>query len=108
MDFGLVRETTPQERRVPLTPEGARALVAAGHGVIVRFIPQNGTQTLEECRASDFPKLVAGGKFLQPGAVRDIGPHGRQRGYGATVIEAHQHVADVEDERLNLHRAKWS
>jgi alanine dehydrogenase len=35
MDFGLVRETTPQERRVPLTPEGARALVAAGHGVIV-------------------------------------------------------------------------
>ena len=24
MEFGMVRETTPQERRVPLTPEGAR------------------------------------------------------------------------------------
>ncbi|MDO9280455.1 MAG: NAD(P)-binding domain-containing protein [Pseudomonadota bacterium] len=35
MEFGLVRETTPQERRVPLTPEGARGLVAAGHGVLV-------------------------------------------------------------------------
>ncbi|MFN7145037.1 MAG: alanine dehydrogenase, partial [Myxococcota bacterium] len=35
MEFGMVRETTPQERRVPLTPEGTRALVAAGHGVVV-------------------------------------------------------------------------
>ncbi len=35
MEFGLVRETTPQERRVPLTPEGARALAEAGHGVLV-------------------------------------------------------------------------
>jgi alanine dehydrogenase len=35
MDFGVVRETTPQERRVPITPEGARALVAAGHGIHV-------------------------------------------------------------------------
>jgi alanine dehydrogenase len=35
MQFGMVREATPQERRVPLTPEGARALVATGHGVVV-------------------------------------------------------------------------
>jgi alanine dehydrogenase len=35
MEFGVVREVTPQERRVPITPEGARALVAAGHGVHV-------------------------------------------------------------------------
>ena len=35
MEFGVIREITPQERRVPLTPEGARALVAAGHGVTV-------------------------------------------------------------------------
>lgn len=33
MEFGIVRETTPQERRVPLTPEGVRALVEAGHSV---------------------------------------------------------------------------
>lgn len=35
MEFGIVRETTPQERRVPLTPEGVRALVAADHAVLV-------------------------------------------------------------------------
>ncbi|MFZ5482512.1 MAG: alanine dehydrogenase [Myxococcota bacterium] len=35
MEFGVVREITPQERRVPITPEGARALIAAGHGVHV-------------------------------------------------------------------------
>lgn len=35
MDFGVVRETTPQERRVPITPEGVRALVAVGHNVFV-------------------------------------------------------------------------
>lgn len=35
MDFGIIRETTPQERRVPLTPEGVRALVAADHSVLV-------------------------------------------------------------------------
>lgn len=35
MDFGVVRETTPQERRVPITPEGVRALVAVGHNVYV-------------------------------------------------------------------------
>lgn len=35
MDIGVLRETTPQERRTPLTPEGTRALVAAGHGVTV-------------------------------------------------------------------------
>jgi alanine dehydrogenase len=35
MDFGVVREITPQERRVPVTPEGARSLVAAGHNVVV-------------------------------------------------------------------------
>lgn len=35
MDYGVVRETTPQERRVPVTPEGVRALVGAGHNVMV-------------------------------------------------------------------------
>jgi alanine dehydrogenase len=35
MEFGVIRESTPQERRVPITPEGVRALVAAGHGVHV-------------------------------------------------------------------------
>lgn len=35
MEFGMVREATPEERRIPLTPEGARSLVAAGHGVVV-------------------------------------------------------------------------
>ena len=35
MDFGVVREIAPQERRVPITPAGARALVDAGHGVLV-------------------------------------------------------------------------
>ncbi len=35
MEFGVVREVTPQERRVGVTPEGARALVAAGHLVVV-------------------------------------------------------------------------
>jgi alanine dehydrogenase len=35
MDFGVVRETAPQERRVALTPAGARALVEAGHAVHV-------------------------------------------------------------------------
>ncbi len=33
MRFGVVRELTPQERRVPVTPDGARALVSAGHEV---------------------------------------------------------------------------
>ena len=35
MDFAVVREISPQERRVPVTPEGARGLVGAGHGVYV-------------------------------------------------------------------------
>lgn len=35
MEFGVVREVTPQERRVAITPEGARTLVASGHGVAV-------------------------------------------------------------------------
>lgn len=35
MEFGIIRETTPQERRVALTPEGVRALVAAEHAVVV-------------------------------------------------------------------------
>lgn len=35
MEFGVVRELTPVERRVPITPEGARTLVGQGHGVIV-------------------------------------------------------------------------
>lgn len=35
MRFGVVRELTPEERRVPVTPDGARALVAAGHSVVV-------------------------------------------------------------------------
>lgn len=35
MEFGVIRETTPQERRVPITPEGVRALVAADHSVLV-------------------------------------------------------------------------
>ncbi|MEN9786441.1 MAG: hypothetical protein RLZZ299_1705 [Pseudomonadota bacterium] len=35
MDFGVVRETTPQERRVPITPEGVRALAGSGHRVVV-------------------------------------------------------------------------
>lgn len=35
MEFGVVRESSPQERRVPITPEGARTLVAQGHGVVV-------------------------------------------------------------------------
>jgi len=35
MEFGVVREITPQERRVAITPEGARTLCAAGHGVVV-------------------------------------------------------------------------
>ncbi len=35
MNFGVVREITPQERRVSVTPEGARALAAASHGVCV-------------------------------------------------------------------------
>ncbi len=35
MEFGVVREVTPQERRVAITPEGARTLGALGHGVIV-------------------------------------------------------------------------
>lgn len=33
MRFGVVRESTPQERRVPMTPDGARALIAAGNDV---------------------------------------------------------------------------
>ncbi len=35
MRFGMLRETLPGERRVPLTPEGARALVSSDHGVVV-------------------------------------------------------------------------
>lgn len=35
MDFGVIRETVPQERRVAITPEGARTLTSAGHGVVV-------------------------------------------------------------------------
>lgn len=35
MRFGVLRETLPGERRVPLTPEGARALVARDHHVVV-------------------------------------------------------------------------
>lgn len=35
MEFGVVREVTPQERRVAVTPEGARTLVSAGHSVSV-------------------------------------------------------------------------
>lgn len=35
MELGIVREVTPQERRVAITPEGVRVLVAAGHGVVV-------------------------------------------------------------------------
>jgi alanine dehydrogenase len=35
MQFALVRETAPQERRVSLIPEGVRALVAAGHEVVI-------------------------------------------------------------------------
>ena len=35
MRFGVVRELTPEERRVPVTPDGARTLVAAGHSVFV-------------------------------------------------------------------------
>ena len=35
MRFGVVRELTPQERRVPITPDGARALVAAGNEVYI-------------------------------------------------------------------------
>lgn len=35
MEFGVVREVTPAERRVPITPEGARTLVGQGHGVLV-------------------------------------------------------------------------
>ena len=33
--FGLVRETLPKERRVALTPQGAEALISAGHSVLV-------------------------------------------------------------------------
>ena len=33
--YGLVRETLPQERRVALTPQGAEALISAGHSVLV-------------------------------------------------------------------------
>src|SRR5688572_7490251 len=35
MELGVVREVTPQERRVAVTPEGTRTLVALGHGVVV-------------------------------------------------------------------------
>lgn len=35
MRFGVLRETLPGERRVPLTPEGARALVSRDHLVVV-------------------------------------------------------------------------
>ncbi len=35
MRFGMLRETLPGERRVPLTPEGARALASSDHGVVV-------------------------------------------------------------------------
>lgn len=35
MEFGVVRETTPEERRTPITPEGVRALVGAEHTVFV-------------------------------------------------------------------------
>lgn len=35
MVFGVIRELSPQERRVALTPEGARALCAASHTVLV-------------------------------------------------------------------------
>ena len=35
MEFGVVREVTPQERRVAVTPEGTRTLVGVGHGVTV-------------------------------------------------------------------------
>jgi len=35
MDFGVLRETEPTERRVGLTPDGVRSLAAAGHEVWV-------------------------------------------------------------------------
>ena len=35
MRVGVVRALTPEERRVPVTPDGARTLVAAGHSVFV-------------------------------------------------------------------------
>lgn len=35
MRLGVLKETTPQERRVPVTPEGVRTLAGAGHLVCV-------------------------------------------------------------------------
>jgi alanine dehydrogenase len=43
MEFGVVREVTPQERRVAMTPEGARTLVALGHGVVVETLAGAGS-----------------------------------------------------------------
>lgn len=61
MEFGMVRETTPQERRVPLTPEGTRALVAAGHGVVVESAAGLGSGF------SDTEYLAAGAQVVYSG-----------------------------------------
>jgi hypothetical protein len=68
----------------------------------------NRTHAFKKLTAPNLPALVAGGQVFQPDSVGDIGAHGRQRGHGLSVIEPHQHIADIEDERFDLHRAKWS
>lgn len=65
MEFGLVREITPQERRVPLTPEGARALVAAGHGVVA----ESGAGLGSGFNDTDY--LAAGAQIVY--AAREVG-----------------------------------
>lgn len=65
MEFGLIREITPQERRVPLTPEGARSLVAAGHGVVV----ESGAGLGSGFNDTDY--LAAGGQIVY--GAREVG-----------------------------------
>ena len=64
MRFGVVRELTPQERRVPVTPDGVRALVSTGHDIQIETGVGTGSGF------SDTEYLAAGAKVLY--SARDV------------------------------------
>ena len=65
MRFGVLRETLTGERRVPLTPEGARALVARDHLVVVQSNAGSGSGF------SDTEYLAAGAAIVY--TPREVG-----------------------------------
>lgn len=67
MRFGVVRELTPQERRVAVTPDGVRTLVSAGHDIQIETGVGTGSGF------SDTEYLAAGAKVLY--SARDVASH---------------------------------